>query len=116
VSTTRAVLRGVEPGNDVRCVRCGKQIKFAARTHPRQVIANVYIDAAWNRVDHFQRSATSTQASPTDRSTASVARSQADDHRLRSDLRLRHRRALAERISAPVELVPLVVVQRRAEK
>jgi hypothetical protein len=53
VSTTRAVVRGVEPGNDVRCVRCGKQIKFAARTHPRQVIANVYLDGAWNRVDHF---------------------------------------------------------------
>jgi hypothetical protein len=53
VSETRAVLRGVEPGSDVRCVRCGKQIKFAARTHPRQVIANIYIDGAWNRVDHF---------------------------------------------------------------
>jgi hypothetical protein len=53
VSLTRAVVRGVEPGNDVRCVRCGKQIKFAARTHPRQVIANVYLEGAWNRVDHF---------------------------------------------------------------
>jgi len=53
VSATRAVVRAVEPGNDVRCVRCGKQIKFAARTHPRQVIANVYLDGAWNRVDHF---------------------------------------------------------------
>ena len=53
MSTTRAVVRGVEPGNDVRCVRCGKQIKFAARTHPRQVIANIYLEGAWNRVDHF---------------------------------------------------------------
>ena len=53
MSTTRAVVRGVEPGNDVRCVRCGKQIKFAARTHPRQVIANVYLEGAWNRVEHF---------------------------------------------------------------
>ena len=53
MSLTRAVVRRVEPGNDVRCVRCGKQIKFAARTHSRQVIANVYLDDSWNRVDHF---------------------------------------------------------------
>ena len=53
LNETRAVVRPVEPGNDVRCVRCGKQIKFAARTHPRQVIANVYTDGAWNRVEHF---------------------------------------------------------------
>ena len=53
MSLTRAVVRGVEPGNDVRCVLCAKQIKFAARTHPRQVIANIYLDGAWNRVDHF---------------------------------------------------------------
>lgn len=53
MSTTRAVVRGVEPGNDVRCVRCDKQIKFAARAHPRQVIVNVYIEGAWNRVEHY---------------------------------------------------------------
>jgi hypothetical protein len=53
MSTTRAVVRAVEPGNDVRCAGCGKQIKFAARTHPRQVIANIYIDGSWNRVEHF---------------------------------------------------------------
>ena len=68
-------MRGVEPGNDVRCVSCGKQIKFAARTHPRQVIANIYLDGAWNRVPTIStRSATKRPTSPTDRSTASVAR------------------------------------------
>ena len=53
MTTTRAVVRAVEPGNDARCTLCGKQIKFAARTHPRQVIANVYVDEAWDRVDHY---------------------------------------------------------------
>ena len=46
-------MRAVEPGNDARCIACAKQIKFAARTHPRQVIANVYVGGAWDRVDHY---------------------------------------------------------------
>lgn len=53
MNETRAVVRHVEPGSDVRCVLCAKQIKFAARSHPRQVIANVYSDGSWERVDHF---------------------------------------------------------------
>lgn len=50
---TRAVLRSVEPGNSVDCARCGQQIKFSARTKPRQVIANVYESGTWRRVEHF---------------------------------------------------------------
>jgi hypothetical protein len=43
----------VEPGNAATCESCGEQIRFAARTHPRQVIANVYEDGAWVRVEHY---------------------------------------------------------------
>jgi hypothetical protein len=50
---TRAVLRQVEPGNDAVCVHCRTAVKFAARTHPQQVIANVYVDGAWDRVEHY---------------------------------------------------------------
>ncbi len=34
-------------------MHCGAQIKFAARSHPRQVIANVYDDGVWQRVEHY---------------------------------------------------------------
>jgi hypothetical protein len=51
--TTRAVLRQVEPGNDAVCVHCRTAVKFAARTHPQQVIANVYVGGAWDRVEHY---------------------------------------------------------------
>ena len=74
MSTTRAVVRGVEPGNDVRCVRCGKQIKFTARTHPRQVIANVYLEGAWNRVDHFHEECYLDAGEPYGRIDTSVLR------------------------------------------
>ena len=47
------MLRLVEPGNAAACERCGHQIKFAAPTHPHQVIANVYEDGVWQRVAHF---------------------------------------------------------------
>ena len=53
---TRAVIRPVEPGNDVTCAHCGGSVKFAARTHPQQVIANVYVDGSWDRVEHYHDS------------------------------------------------------------
>jgi hypothetical protein len=28
-------------------------VKFVARAQLRQVIANVYVEGAWNRVEHF---------------------------------------------------------------
>jgi hypothetical protein len=52
-AATRAVVRLVEPGNDVLCSHCSRQIKFAARTHPRQIIANIYENGSWVRVEHF---------------------------------------------------------------
>jgi hypothetical protein len=50
---SRAVERIVEPGNSATCVRCGAPIKFVARIQHRQVIANVYVDGTWNRVEHY---------------------------------------------------------------
>jgi hypothetical protein len=50
---SRAVLRQVEPGNTANCAHCGAPIKFAARSQQRQVIANVYQDGTWIRVEHF---------------------------------------------------------------
>lgn len=47
------VLRTVEPGSSVVCAFCGSPIKFSARTKPRQVIANVYEDGTWCRVEHY---------------------------------------------------------------
>ncbi|MGH9124768.1 MAG: hypothetical protein ACRDZ8_08590 [Acidimicrobiales bacterium] len=51
--SSRAVLRTVEPGSSAICAYCGVAIKFAARTQQRQVIANVYEDGTWLRVEHY---------------------------------------------------------------
>jgi hypothetical protein len=51
--STRAVIRLVEPGSDAVCSHCGRQVKFAAKVHPRQVIANVYESGVWKRIEHF---------------------------------------------------------------
>ncbi len=50
---SRAVLRPVDPGNDASCAHCDEPVKFAARQQRRQVIANVYSDGRWNRVEHY---------------------------------------------------------------
>jgi hypothetical protein len=50
---SRAVLRRVEAGNLALCSHCGEQVKFAAKQNRQQVIANVYVDARWDRVEHF---------------------------------------------------------------
>ena len=52
-AATRAVIRLIDPGNDAICAQCAKPIKFAAKTKMRQVIANVYEDSVWKRVEHF---------------------------------------------------------------
>jgi hypothetical protein len=49
---SRAVIRPVDPGNSASCARCGAPVKFVARAQLRQVIANVYTDGAWERVEH----------------------------------------------------------------
>ncbi|HEY2302171.1 MAG TPA: hypothetical protein VGH66_09770 [Acidimicrobiales bacterium] len=50
---SRAVVRPVDPGNSASCARCGAPVKFVARAQLRQVIANVYNDGAWERVEHY---------------------------------------------------------------
>jgi hypothetical protein len=53
MTTSRAVLRTVEAGNSAVCAHCGAAVKFVARAQLRQVIANVYEQGVWNRVEHF---------------------------------------------------------------
>ncbi len=50
---SRAVLRRVEAGSMSLCAHCDEQVKFAAKLNRQQVIANVYVDARWDRVEHF---------------------------------------------------------------
>jgi len=51
--TSRAVLRLVEAGNSANCVACDKPVKFSAKAKLQQVIANVYVDRVWDRVEHY---------------------------------------------------------------
>jgi len=51
--SSRAVVRPIEPGNSAMCAHCGAQVKFVARAQLRQVIANVYVNATWDRVEHY---------------------------------------------------------------
>jgi hypothetical protein len=53
LTISRAVERSIEAGNSAVCVHCHEPVKFVARAHLRQVIANVYVDGAWDRVEHF---------------------------------------------------------------
>lgn len=53
VTRSRAVARPIEPGNSANCAHCGAPVKFVARAQLRQVIANVYVDGNWDRVEHF---------------------------------------------------------------
>jgi hypothetical protein len=50
---SRAVERSVEAGNSAVCAHCDQPIKFAAKVRLRQVIANVYVEGVWQRVEHF---------------------------------------------------------------
>lgn len=50
---SRAVERAIEPGNTASCAFCGSPVKFTAKSQLRQVIANVYEDGSWSRVEHF---------------------------------------------------------------
>ncbi|MGQ0745157.1 MAG: hypothetical protein ACT4OS_12670 [Acidimicrobiales bacterium] len=51
--TSRAVVRIVEAGNSASCAHCGLLVKFRARHRLTQVIANVYVDGRWARVEHY---------------------------------------------------------------
>ena len=46
-------MRTIEAGNAATCVACGTLVKFAAKVRARQVIANVYVDGVWDRVEHY---------------------------------------------------------------
>jgi hypothetical protein len=50
---SRAVLRRVEAGNTASCAHCGQPVKFTAKAQRQQVIANVYVGARWDRVEHY---------------------------------------------------------------
>lgn len=50
---SRAVLRRVEAGNTATCAHCGQPVKFTAKTQRQQVIANVYTNGRWDRVEHY---------------------------------------------------------------
>ena len=51
--TSRAVTRPVEAGSAVVCANCEQPVKFAAKVRLSQVIANVYVNGVWNRVEHY---------------------------------------------------------------
>lgn len=48
---TRAVLRSVEAGQLERCPWCDLMVKFRARHRDKRIVANVYANGKWNRVE-----------------------------------------------------------------
>lgn len=50
---SRAVERLIQAGNTATCAACGEPVKFVAKAQLRQVIANVYVDGVWDRVEHY---------------------------------------------------------------
>lgn len=50
---SRAVLHPIRPGNMATCAACDQAVKFASRDRRHQVIANVYVDGSWDRVEHY---------------------------------------------------------------
>jgi hypothetical protein len=63
-SKSRAVERLIAPGSAVHCAHCGARVGFAVRGRGRQVIANVYVDGRWARVEHFHPRCYSAAADP----------------------------------------------------
>ncbi len=53
IFTSRAVTRLIEAGNSATCAVCRLPVKFRAKSRLQQVIANVYDDGVWNRVEHY---------------------------------------------------------------
>ncbi|MGH9279986.1 MAG: hypothetical protein ACRD12_18045 [Acidimicrobiales bacterium] len=51
--SSRAVIRLVEAGSSATCAACGRPVKFSAKSKLFQVIANVYVDQVWDRVEHY---------------------------------------------------------------
>ena len=61
---SRAVLRRVEAGSSVLCAKCREVVKFTAKVQRQQVIANVYVDGTWDRVEHFHAECYTTAGEP----------------------------------------------------
>jgi hypothetical protein len=61
---TRAVQRPVPQGSAVICAGCATLVKFAAKVRRHQVIANVYVDGRWNRVEHYHPECYATSGEP----------------------------------------------------
>ena len=53
IFTSRAVTRLIEAGNTATCSVCRLPVKFRAKSRLQQVIANVYVDGVWSRVEHY---------------------------------------------------------------
>jgi len=53
LSISRAVTRLIEAGNTATCAVCHLPVKFRAKAKLHQVIANVYDDGRWVRVEHY---------------------------------------------------------------
>ncbi len=51
--TSRAVTRLIEAGNTATCTVCRLPVKFRAKCRLMQVIANVYDNGVWTRVEHY---------------------------------------------------------------
>lgn len=61
---SRAVLRRVEAGNTAICAHCDQTVKFTAKIVRQQVIANVYVNGRWDRVEHFHAECYAEGAAP----------------------------------------------------
>ncbi len=53
IFTSRAVARYIEAGNTASCASCKLPVKFRAKAKLQQVIANVYTEGVWERVEHY---------------------------------------------------------------
>jgi len=51
--SSRAVTRLIEAGNTATCTACRLPVKFRSKSRLMQVIANVYNDGVWTRVEHY---------------------------------------------------------------
>ncbi len=73
--SSRAVTRQVEAGCSAVCAACGNQVKFTAKVRRWQVIANVYVEGVWDRVEHYHGECYESAGSPYGTPTAPLNRS-----------------------------------------
>jgi hypothetical protein len=53
---TRAVRRLIASGENVFCEGCDQWIKYQARKRRWRIVANVYVDGAWDRTEVWHES------------------------------------------------------------